>query len=290
MSDKFDSKEASGKKEEKEELNDSIDEDINDGDEEMKGEEEEEEEEFEISNAGGQNAEDDEFDSIVGALQEIVSGKEFQDMVDSFTRKNCNVFEDSEENKLEYTSLFQEYTKHLETYIEKQLQSLVPGFSIEKFSSLLKTRKDQIDEQLLELLSSFSDFQLFKEIMLSHKKSLEAQELEKAHKKKEAEELAKSKAKEELAKSKAKEESAKAKEKSAKEKSAKEKSAKEKSAKEQSSKATKGEKQVKESQEDLGGFLGISGKKSVIHKDEQSEGEEMPDLNLNIISVNPKKK
>jgi hypothetical protein len=35
---------------------------------------------------------------------------------------------------------------------------------------LLKTRIDQIDEQILEMLESFSDFQKFKDKMLFYKK------------------------------------------------------------------------------------------------------------------------
>ena len=35
---------------------------------------------------------------------------------------------------------------------------MVPGFEMEAFLGLLQTRTDQIDEQILEILYSFSDF------------------------------------------------------------------------------------------------------------------------------------
>lgn len=38
-----------------------------------------------------------------------------------------------------------------------------------EFSELLSTRTDQIDEDLLEMLNSFTDFLAFKEMMLEHK-------------------------------------------------------------------------------------------------------------------------
>ena len=43
---------------------------------------------------------------------------------------------------------------------------MIEGFSMERFISLLDTRKDQIEEQIYDLLLSFSDFESFKEMML----------------------------------------------------------------------------------------------------------------------------
>jgi The ARF-like 2 binding protein BART. len=77
------------------------------------------EDEFEFSNAGGQNKEDDEFDTIVGALQDIVIDEEFEMLQNDFLDKHCMVFEDEEENKLEYMPIFNNYQKTLEKYIEQ---------------------------------------------------------------------------------------------------------------------------------------------------------------------------
>lgn len=41
---------------------------------------------------------------------------------------------------------------------------------METFGSLLSTRKDQIDEDLLEMLNSFTDFCTFKALMLENKR------------------------------------------------------------------------------------------------------------------------
>jgi hypothetical protein len=43
---------------------------------------------------------------------------------------------------------------------------VIPEFDMREFEGLLKTRTDQIDDQLMEMLLSFSDFVLFKEIMI----------------------------------------------------------------------------------------------------------------------------
>ena len=42
----------------------------------------------------------------------------------------------------------------------------IPSFSMDYFSKELETRKDEIDEQIMDLLLSFSDFEAFKEMML----------------------------------------------------------------------------------------------------------------------------
>ena len=65
-----------------------------------------------------------------------------------------------------YTTIFNEYTSTIEAYINEQLEAIVEGFSMERFISLLDTRKDQIEEQIYDLLLSFSDFESFKEMML----------------------------------------------------------------------------------------------------------------------------
>ena len=65
-------------------------------------------EDFEIS-ASGQDAGDDRFDLIVGALQDILLDPEFEKMTKDFSLKYCMDFEATEENKLCYTSIFKEY-------------------------------------------------------------------------------------------------------------------------------------------------------------------------------------
>ena len=50
----------------------------------------------------------------------------------------------------------------------------VPSFSMDYFSKELETRKDEIDEQIMDLLLSFSDFEAFKEMMLFERASFVA--------------------------------------------------------------------------------------------------------------------
>jgi hypothetical protein len=67
-----------------------------------------EEEDFEIA-AEGQNNEDNEFDKIVGTLQEILLDEKFEQLQKKFCQQNCMHFEATEENKLIYTDIFKKY-------------------------------------------------------------------------------------------------------------------------------------------------------------------------------------
>ena len=57
----------------------------------------------------GQSAEDNKFDEIVGALEDLLISPEFEEVQSNFGRAHCDVFEESGENKLVYTQIFEEY-------------------------------------------------------------------------------------------------------------------------------------------------------------------------------------
>ena len=75
-------------------------------------------------------------------------------------------FEATEENKLIYMDVFKEYTETIETYLNQKLEQAIHDFSMERFILMLDERKDEIDEPLMDLLLSFSEFESFKESML----------------------------------------------------------------------------------------------------------------------------
>lgn len=51
----------------------------------------------------------------------------------------------------------------------KSIKNRVKDYNAEKFHKLLETRTDQIDDQLLDMLLSFDDFEQFKRMMLDAK-------------------------------------------------------------------------------------------------------------------------
>ncbi|KAL3133711.1 ADP-ribosylation factor-like protein 2-binding protein [Trebouxia sp. C0010 RCD-2024] len=112
------------------------------------------------------------FDATVGVLQDILLDPSFQEVQTAFCQKHCHKFEDADENKLFYTQVFQEYQAVVERSLEQRLSAAIPNFSMDTFIAGLDTRRNEIMEELLDLLMSFVDFQAFKELMLAHKSEL----------------------------------------------------------------------------------------------------------------------
>ncbi|CAK9067705.1 unnamed protein product [Durusdinium trenchii] len=125
-----------------------------------------EDDDFTIT-GGPDDVEDFAFDRQVEALQEAVLDDSFQEVLNAFCREHCHHFEDTEENKLIYTDLFNQYSALIEGHLEKQMTSAIPGFSMGVFLEELAQRgEDEIDCAVLDLLISLSDFLSFKQQML----------------------------------------------------------------------------------------------------------------------------
>lgn len=100
---------------------------------------------FEHNNS---SPEDEEFDTIVSALEEILQEDGFQALLNSFYQDNCgsllcfkfrslgvplifarafyvDKFEESKENKLEYTVVFDSYTSVVEKALEDRLSAKI---------------------------------------------------------------------------------------------------------------------------------------------------------------------
>eukprot|EP01006_Ploeotia_vitrea_P004740 TRINITY_DN115319_c0_g1_i1.p1 TRINITY_DN115319_c0_g1~~TRINITY_DN115319_c0_g1_i1.p1 ORF type:complete len:179 (-),score=25.15 TRINITY_DN115319_c0_g1_i1:268-780(-) len=126
------------------------------------------EEEFEITGTGG-TEEDMQFDEVIGKLEEILIDDEFQDKQDAFFREHCHEFTHDEENKFIYTEIHKKYEAEVETYIEDRLKEEIAGFDMEHFLKQMQERKDQVQEELMELLWSFTEFVHFKQLILDFK-------------------------------------------------------------------------------------------------------------------------
>ncbi|KAM9229681.1 ADP-ribosylation factor-like protein 2-binding protein [Dugong dugon] len=91
---------------------------------------------------------------------------EFQVLQRSFLDKHYQEFEDTEENKLAYTPIFNEYLSLVEKYIEEQLLEQIPGFNMAAFTTTLKHHKDEVTDDIFNMLRTFMDFLAFKEMFL----------------------------------------------------------------------------------------------------------------------------
>jgi len=122
-----------------------------------------------LSSGGTGSKEDQEFDEMVGALQEILMDESFTEVQDGFFERYADKFTDDEENKIEYTSIFEEYTRLVEGTLEQKLSEKLRDFRMADFERLVSGRQDEIDPDMFDMLLSFTDFSEFKAQMLAYK-------------------------------------------------------------------------------------------------------------------------
>ncbi|OAF64648.1 ADP-ribosylation factor-like protein 2-binding protein [Intoshia linei] len=117
------------------------------------------------------NERDTRFDSIIGYIEDIIMDGTFSTMIDEFMDKYCNEFDDDEENRLVYTQIHNEYIDIIEKYIERMLRSRIENFEIKDFFEELSQRSESLEGEIFEILSTFSDFMAFKDMILDYKAS-----------------------------------------------------------------------------------------------------------------------
>uniref|UniRef100_A0A3B4CDR3 ADP-ribosylation factor-like protein 2-binding protein n=1 Tax=Pygocentrus nattereri TaxID=42514 RepID=A0A3B4CDR3_PYGNA len=124
------------------------------------------EEEFAVSRSSDADAV---FDAVIGNIEEIIMEDAFQSLQQSFMEKYYLEFDDSEENKLSYTPIFNEYVELLEKYLEQQLMERIPGFNMNDFTHSLNQHKDEVSGDIFDMLLTFTDFMAFKEMFLDYR-------------------------------------------------------------------------------------------------------------------------
>ncbi|KAM3870088.1 ADP-ribosylation factor-like protein 2-binding protein [Diretmus argenteus] len=133
------------------------------------------EENLAISNS---SAGDSAFDAVIGSIEDIIMENEFQQLQQSFMEKHYLEFDDSEENKLSYTPIFNEYVNLLEKHLEQQLMERIPGFNMNAFIVLLMQHKDEVLGDIFDILMSFTDFMAFKEMFVYYRAEKEGRGLD----------------------------------------------------------------------------------------------------------------
>ncbi|NXQ80901.1 AR2BP protein, partial [Nyctibius grandis] len=121
---------------------------------------------------------DAEFDAVVGCLEDIIVDDGFQLIQRTFMEKHYQEFDDSEENKLIYTSIFNEYISLIEKYIEEKLLARIPGFDMTAFTMSLQQHKDEMAGDIFDMLLTFTDFLAFKEMFLDYRAEKEGRSLD----------------------------------------------------------------------------------------------------------------
>ena len=84
---------------------------------------------------------------------------------------HCHHFETDEENKLVYTTVFEEYTDAIERLIEGELERRIAGFDMEAFLAELAGRREELDGDVFEMLFTLTDFVAFKDLFVSFREA-----------------------------------------------------------------------------------------------------------------------
>ncbi|XP_008410919.1 ADP-ribosylation factor-like protein 2-binding protein isoform X3 [Poecilia reticulata] len=93
----------------------------------------------------------------------------FQLVQRTFLDRHYLEFEDSDENKLSYTLIFNEYVELLEKPLEKYLMEKIPGFNMASFTQLLMQHKEEVPDDIFDMLLTFTDFMAFKEMFVEYR-------------------------------------------------------------------------------------------------------------------------
>ncbi|KAL6107163.1 arl2bp [Pungitius sinensis] len=118
------------------------------------------------------------FDAVIGGIEEIIMEEKFQQLQQSFMDQNYLEFEDSDENKLSYTPIFNEYVELLEKNLEQQLKERIPAFNMNTFVKMLMQHKEEVPGDIFDMLVTFTDFVAFKEMFLEYRAEKEGRGLD----------------------------------------------------------------------------------------------------------------
>ena len=111
-------------------------------------------------------------EEIFKDIANLVTQADFAKAQDDFFQKNQDKFEDTEENKLEYTNIYTEYVYILEEIIEINLKDKYTDDQIEEFYASFKDNMpayQKINPEVVESLFDFIDFEKFKKSILLSK-------------------------------------------------------------------------------------------------------------------------
>ena len=114
--------------------------------------------------------------AIFQSIVTITTSPDFQKGQQEFYHKKKDIFNEDEENKLEYTDVYQDYVHLMEQILDVQLKSETHGHSEEEVDTFYQTfaqHKDaykEINDDVMDLLFGLVDFTKFKTSVLEYKK------------------------------------------------------------------------------------------------------------------------
>lgn len=103
--------------------------------------------------------------SVFNAISELITSTEFNQACVSFLTKHMDVFDEEEENKLEYSTIFEEYVQILEQVIDSKLFQNFAEPTVKAFYSDFANNfkeYEKINQDAVDTLFGFTDFNKFK--------------------------------------------------------------------------------------------------------------------------------
>lgn len=116
-----------------------------------------------------------EIERAVGLLDGLLREEAFKARMDTFCAEYCGTFEDSEENKFEYTAIFQSFQHMVEEHLEAGLTAEHVDFAafLEQLPAYMNLPgAHEATGAIFDVLIAFTDFMAFKDLMLQRKKTL----------------------------------------------------------------------------------------------------------------------
>ncbi|CAF1172289.1 unnamed protein product [Adineta ricciae] len=116
--------------------------------------------------------ETEQFDQTIGLIEDMIMDDEFRSIQQSFLAKYAHEFDpDLDENKLIYTDIHKEYLTIVEDFVLNKIKRAQPNFNLDVFMKQFESRQDELEGEIFEFLLTFTDFVVFKEWMLDHRRA-----------------------------------------------------------------------------------------------------------------------
>jgi len=107
--------------------------------------------------------------ALLQRVEELLMADSFVADFEDFARKNCGEFEDSEENKLSYTIIYNDFLALFTNKFESVLAAT--GTSQQEFEVACMEETDK-ESFFIQLLLSITSFDQFKQLMVYQKQNV----------------------------------------------------------------------------------------------------------------------
>lgn len=98
-------------------------------------------------------------------MTEFLQSPLWKNPIISFVEENCVIFENTEENRLDYTEVHTNFKRLVESRLEAYIQDL--GISQSDFVMAQQQASKRIHKSLLQQILAVEDFVLFKQMMVN---------------------------------------------------------------------------------------------------------------------------